>query len=110
MLRAPLIDHPTLGLSSLATLARSAPSMLNAYGLLARTRHLHPTWPEVRRITTASHIIFICCIEREMSKAEAEGYLIAAVGLLKMLCKGCDAAAQALRNIERLAELLGEYR
>lgn len=82
--------------------------MLNAYLLLSGTSHLHPTWPEARRITTAAHVVAICCIESEMGRAEAESCLVLAAGMLRMLSKGCEPAMTGLKTIERLADLLGE--
>lgn len=109
MLRAPLLSHPHLRLSSLAVLSRSVVQILNSYASFAHTSFFLPTWGEIRRISTAGYLMCICYWEREMERTESETLAGVADALLSRLEVENTFALGARGNLRKLCTLLGMF-
>ncbi len=108
MLRAPLLDHPLLGSSSLTVLARASSQILLIYSSISTTKRFPTTWAETRRITTAIQAEFVCYLDGEIEREEMEAMIGLALDLLWKLADGCLTARSALEGVQKMVGLLGE--
>ncbi|WWC85388.1 uncharacterized protein L201_000251 [Kwoniella dendrophila CBS 6074] len=96
--RAPFLNHPLLGHSSLAICADSALSLLHYHRYVINAGLLNLPWMQLRRITTAIHVIFIAYWKGELTKTSASTAIDNAMILLKIL----SARWQSATNIALL--------
>ncbi|WRT67531.1 uncharacterized protein IL334_004503 [Kwoniella shivajii] len=84
-LRAPFLNHPLLGHSSLAMCASSALSLLHSHRYVINSGLLNLPWMQLRRITTAIHIVFIAYWKGEIPYTSAATAINNALTLLTIM-------------------------
>ena len=109
MLRLAALRLPTLTLSSIAIIARSASQILLSYASCSTPAvRFTASWPDLRRIVTAGQLVAMLYWERELSKVEAEMLFDMVLELLRGCEKACPMASGMIATFGELAEMLGE--
>ncbi|GFZ48390.1 hypothetical protein JCM24511_06138 [Saitozyma sp. JCM 24511] len=105
--RAPDIEDPLLGHSSLAICTRASSSLLILYRQVCTAGLLNLPWTQLRRIVTAMHLVFLAFFRGEVPVEEVEEAIDHTLLLLKILGTRWKAATSSATAIKQLASASG---
>lgn len=95
-------------MASLCVLLRAATGILSTYQRIFAHGALNLSWPQLRRVTTATHIVLLCAARRELTRAEASSLTTLSLSLLDTLATRWQPAVEARAGIEHVARALGQ--
>lgn len=106
LVRAPVVNDPLLGLSSLPLMVRSASQLIRGYSALFDSQRY--IWPVLARVAGSGNVVVQSFARGELPRNEAEELLALVLSLLKKLELRLPAATTSHANFCALATALGE--
>lgn len=105
-MRAPVVNDPLLGLSSLPLMVRSAAQLIRGYHALFDSQRY--IWPVLARVAGSGNVVVQGFVRGEVPRREAEELLAMVHSLLQKLELRLPAASASHANFCALATAFGE--
>lgn len=88
-------------------IARSVARILNTYASIVTTKHFHPCYSQLRRITTCGQLLVLCHTARELNRGESEHLFGVLLQLLNAHMDSFDFIPGLIASFKSIGMFLG---